>query len=37
QNKLDAIVHEINNRPRKSLGYRTPLEVFQSDLVALEC
>ena len=29
QRRLDAIVEQINNRPRKCLGYRTPNEVFQ--------
>jgi len=29
QSQLDDIVHKINNRPRKCLGYRTPCEVFQ--------
>ena len=29
QSQLDAIVHEINNRPRKTLGYRTPYEIYQ--------
>ena len=29
QAQLDSIVQEINNRPRKILGYRTPNEVFQ--------
>lgn len=24
------VAHSLNNRPRKSLGYRTPLEVFMS-------
>lgn len=28
QHQLDAIVSQINNRPRKCLGYRTPNEVF---------
>ena len=28
QEELDAIVEEINNRPRKVLQYKTPLEVF---------
>ncbi len=31
QNQLDRIVEELNNRPRKILGYRTPYEVFQND------
>jgi IS30 family transposase len=35
QQKLDTIVYEINNRPRKSLQYRTPQEVFQRACVAL--
>lgn len=28
QRRLDSIVDQINNRPRKCLGYRTPNEVF---------
>lgn len=31
QKQLDVIVEELNNRPRKVLGYRTPHEVFQSN------
>lgn len=31
QRQLDDIINEINNRPRKTLGYRTPYEVFQLD------
>ncbi len=31
QEKLDAIVEKINNRPGKCLGYRTPNEVFQEN------
>jgi IS30 family transposase len=31
QKQLDFIVHELNNRPRKTLGYRTPYEVFEDD------
>ena len=34
--QLDTIVYELNNRPRKSLGYRTPQELFQKAAVALE-
>lgn len=30
---LQAVVEEINNRPRKKLGYRTPNEVFQNHLL----
>jgi IS30 family transposase len=29
QEQLDAAVLEINTRPRKRLGYRTPMEVFR--------
>lgn len=29
QETLDYIVEQINNRPRKCLGYRTPNEIFQ--------
>ena len=29
QHELDQIVEELNNRPRKCLGFRTPNEVFQ--------
>lgn len=29
QQQLDVVVHEINTRPRKRLGYRTPEEVFK--------
>jgi len=32
---LQRIIDELNNRPRKKLGYRTPLEVFQGNNVAL--
>jgi len=31
QRQLDIIVEEINNRPRRNLGYRTPCEIFNSD------
>lgn len=34
QEQLDVVVEEINNRPRKKLGYRTPNEVFQAHLQA---
>lgn len=30
QEELDAIVAEINNRPKKCLGYNTPVEVFNN-------
>ena len=29
QDQIDQIVEDLNNRPRKKLGYRTPNEVFQ--------
>ncbi len=32
QEELDEIVAEINDRPRKCLGYNTPREVFESNL-----
>lgn len=28
QKEIDKVVHKLNNRPRKCLGYRTPAEVF---------
>ena len=31
QGQLDAAVHEINTRPRKRLGYRTPEQVFKAN------
>jgi len=33
---LQRCVRELNNRPRKILGYRTPKEVFEKHTVALE-
>ncbi len=32
QYELDAILEEINNRPRKCLGYETPIEAFKKEL-----
>jgi IS30 family transposase len=32
QEELDEIIEEINNRPRKCLGYKTPKEVFEEEL-----
>lgn len=32
QDDLDAIIEEINQRPRKCLGYETPEEVFTREL-----
>lgn len=34
QAQLNAIARQLNERPRKTLGYRTPAEVFQ-ECVAL--
>lgn len=34
--QLQRYVDELNHRPRKTLGYRTPLEVFKQHSVALE-
>jgi IS30 family transposase len=28
QDQLEAVAYSLNTRPRKSLGFRTPLEVF---------
>jgi len=36
QQQLDTIIYELNDRPRKSLGYRTPKELFLEACVALE-
>lgn len=33
QEELDDIVEELNNRPRKCLGYQTPKEVFLQNLI----
>jgi len=35
QRDLDAIAHELNCRPRKCLGFRTPFEVLFNTFVAL--
>jgi transposase, IS30 family len=32
ENDLDSIVEEINNRPRKTLGYKTPNQVFEEEV-----
>jgi len=36
KNELDKAVKRINNRPRKSLGYQTPQEVYTQKLFALQ-
>jgi len=35
QHQVQQFVHELNNRPRKKLEYRTPYEVFKIQTVAL--
>ena len=35
QKELDAIIEEINNRPRKCLGFRTPQEAFEEELKSI--
>ena len=36
EDRLKQVMSNINNRPRKTLGYRTPKEVFNSQGVALD-
>ena len=36
QKQLDAIADEINNRPMRVLGYRTPAEAFADELLELQ-
>lgn len=33
--ELQAIVNEINNRPMRLLGYQTPAEAYQQELLNL--
>ncbi len=33
---LEAIAHTLNNRPRKTLGWKTPAEVFEQQLRSLQ-
>lgn len=35
QDDLDLVVEQINNRPRKCLGWKTPAEIFSAECVAL--
>lgn len=35
QSELDDIIWEINNRPRKRLGYYTPQEMFEKELLTI--
>ena len=35
--ELDDMIAEINNRPRKCLGFRTPQEAFEEELKSIKC
>ena len=35
--ELDDMIQEINNRPRKCLGFRTPQEAFEEELQSIKC
>lgn len=35
EKRLSQIIDKLNNRPRKKLGYRTPLEMLRLHTVAL--
>ena len=37
EKQLKIVQEKLNNRPRKVLGYRTPNEVFQAELLNLNC
>jgi len=37
QEDLDDIATELNNRPRKRLGYMTPAEAYQQELIKKSC
>ena len=35
QDELDDIAFELNNRPRKRLGYKTPIEIYEEEVYSL--
>jgi transposase, IS30 family len=35
ETQVEAVMHKLNHRPRKTLGFRTPFEVFFNQSVAL--
>jgi transposase, IS30 family len=37
QKELNDIIEEINNRPRKCLGFYTPREMFEKELQTIRC
>ena len=34
--ELEAVAHALNTRPRKTLGWKTPAEVFNDHLLSLQ-